>query len=61
MKNRLKPILQQNSMDCGPTCLAMISTFYGKSIPLELIRKNTFVNREGVSMMVDLTRPFSCL
>lgn len=51
MKKNVKFILQQNSMDCGPTCLAMICKYYGKDVPIDFIRKNTFLNREGVSML----------
>ncbi len=38
-------------MDCGPTCLRMIAKHYGRSYSLEYLRKNTFLTREGVSLL----------
>ena len=37
-------------MDCGPTCLRMISKFYGKSYSVQYLRDITYQNREGVSL-----------
>jgi len=42
---------QYDSMDCGPTCLKMIATFYGKKYSLETLRKNTFTGKDGVSLL----------
>lgn len=44
-------IPQYGQMDCGPACLAMVSTHYGKTYPLEYLRKNAFISREGVSLL----------
>lgn len=38
---------QHDVMDCGPTCLRMVSAFYGKRYSLE----GSFITREGVSML----------
>lgn len=38
-------------MDCGPTCLKMISKFYGKSYSIEYLRELSHVTREGISML----------
>ncbi|RYJ39660.1 putative ABC-type multidrug transport system, ATPase and permease components [Flavobacterium anhuiense] len=38
-------------MDCGPACLSMITSFYGKKYELEYLRKNSFITREGVSLL----------
>ncbi len=38
-------------MDCGPTCLRMIAKFYGKSIPLDYLREQSHISREGVSLL----------
>lgn len=38
-------------MDCGPTCLRMVSAFYGKHYSLERLREKSFITREGVSML----------
>lgn len=38
-------------MDCGPTCLKIISKYYGKNISLESLRKHSNFNKEGVSLL----------
>lgn len=42
---------QHDSMDCGPTCLRMISKYYGKNYSLQYLREISFITREGVSML----------
>jgi len=37
-------------MDCGPTCLRMICSYYGKSYPINYLRKKCNINRDGVSL-----------
>lgn len=41
---------QLDRMDCGPSCLRMISKFYGKSYSLQYLRDITYQDREGVSL-----------
>lgn len=41
---------QYDSMDCGPTCLKMISAYYGKNISLQKLRELSFLTKEGVSL-----------
>mgnify|MGYP002750711791 FL=1 len=43
--------IQLDSMDCGPTCLRMITKFYGRSYSLQYLREHAFITREGVSML----------
>lgn len=38
-------------MDCGPTCLRMISSFYGRNLSIQKLRDLCFVNRSGVSLL----------
>lgn len=38
-------------MDCGPTCLRMISKYYGKVFTLNELRNKAYITREGVSML----------
>ena len=38
-------------MDCGPTCLRMVSKYYGRSIPLDYLRNKPQYGKEGVSML----------
>jgi len=42
---------QRESVDCGPSCLRMISNYYGKDYSSEMLRKHSFISREGVSML----------
>ena len=42
---------QLDAMDCGPTCLRMISKHYGRSYTLQTLRQQSFITREGVSML----------
>ena len=42
---------QHDSMDCGPTCLRMISKFYGKYYQIQTLREKSKIGREGVSML----------
>ena len=41
---------QLDQMDCGPTCLKMITAHYGKNIDREYLRESAFLTKEGVSM-----------
>lgn len=43
--------IQHDVMDCGPTCLRMVATFYGRHYSLEGLREKSFITREGVSML----------
>ncbi|WP_312752614.1 peptidase domain-containing ABC transporter [Epilithonimonas hominis] len=42
---------QPDLKDCGPTCLRIISKFYGKTIPLQQIRNLSETTREGSSLL----------
>lgn len=42
---------QLDAMDCGPSCLRMVSKFYGKSYSLEYLRDISYITREGVSLL----------
>ncbi|BDX39645.1 ABC transporter ATP-binding protein [Tenuifilaceae bacterium CYCD] len=42
---------QYDAMDCGPTCLRMVSKYYGKHYKLDTLRDRSFITREGVSML----------
>ena len=39
-----------DSMDCGPTCLRMVSEFYGKKYSLPFLRERCYIDRSGVSI-----------
>lgn len=42
---------QHDKMDCGPACLAMVSSHYGKEFRLQYLRDKSFITREGVSLL----------
>ncbi|MDP4272669.1 MAG: peptidase domain-containing ABC transporter [Bacteroidota bacterium] len=44
-------IHQHDQTDCGPSCLHMVSKFYGKNYNLQYLRENCFITREGVSLL----------
>ncbi len=51
IERRKFPIFLQNeSKDCGATCLKMIAKFYGKNTKIESLRKLALTNREGSSL-----------
>lgn len=42
---------QLDAMDCGPTCLRMVSKYYGRSISLDYLRNKSQYGKEGVSLL----------
>ena len=44
-------IKQMDAMDCGPTSLAIIAKYYGKTFSIQNLRERSFITREGVSML----------
>jgi ATP-binding cassette subfamily B protein len=42
---------QHDVMDCGPACLQMVATYYGKYYSLEKLRRMCYISREGVSIL----------
>ncbi|MGH1335742.1 MAG: peptidase domain-containing ABC transporter [Aureispira sp.] len=42
---------QLDAMDCGPTCLKMIAQSHGRSFPLQYLREQCYITREGVSIL----------
>jgi ATP-binding cassette, subfamily B, bacterial len=42
---------QFDAMDCGPTCLRMMAKHHGKNYSLEYLRDNSFLTKEGVSLL----------
>ena len=51
MKKQFPFYPQYDQMDCGPTCLRMISAFYGKKLSQKEMRENSFITRLGVSLL----------
>lgn len=44
-------IRQRDSMDCGPSCLAMVSAYYGVPQSLNELRDDCCLSKEGVSLL----------
>lgn len=41
---------QFDQMDCGPACIRMIASAYGRNYPLSYLRTLSHLTREGVSV-----------
>ena len=42
-------IYQHDSNDCGPACISTICSYYGKKIPIAIIKQYAKTNLEGTS------------
>jgi ATP-binding cassette subfamily B protein len=42
---------QQDQKDCGPTCLRMVSKYYGRNYSIQKLRTLCQINRGGVSLL----------
>ncbi|MDO5475705.1 MAG: NHLP family bacteriocin export ABC transporter peptidase/permease/ATPase subunit [Eubacteriales bacterium] len=47
---RVPVIMQMEALECGAACLAMICAYYGKWIPLEQVRTDCGVSRDGSNL-----------
>ncbi len=50
-RNRIEPVQQMTSADCGAACLAMVLGYYGRSCPLDDVRAATGTDHNGVSAL----------
>lgn len=48
---KFKLIQQHDSMDCGPTCLQMICSYYKVPSSISELRQKCSINKEGVSLL----------
>ena len=44
-------ILQMEALECGAACLTMILAYYKKWIPLEVVRSDCGISRDGSNAM----------
>ncbi|REK77596.1 peptidase domain-containing ABC transporter [Paenibacillus paeoniae] len=49
-RRRYPIVLQQSEMDCGPTCLSMISQYYGIRMPIHTIKAIAGTSRSGTTL-----------
>lgn len=42
---------QLDASDCGPACLKMVTKSYGKELSINTIRRTTFLQRQGTSLL----------
>lgn len=42
---------QHDQMDCGPACLVMITSYYGRRYKLQYLRESSFLTKDGVSLL----------
>ncbi|HOG19129.1 MAG TPA: peptidase domain-containing ABC transporter [Salinivirgaceae bacterium] len=49
--NNFPLIHQPDTMDCGPACIGMIAKHYGKEYDINGLRNNSYISREGVSLL----------
>lgn len=49
-KNKLRLTRQHDTMDCGPACVRMVASAFGKIYPLGYLRERACMTREGVSV-----------
>ncbi|MCA2500422.1 peptidase domain-containing ABC transporter [Staphylococcus xylosus] len=47
---KIKFIQQYDETDCAPTCLAMISKYYGKKLPVSKIREYAKTDKQGTNL-----------
>ncbi len=47
MSRKVPVIMQMEALECGAACLCMISSYYGKWVPLPKVRKDCGVSRDG--------------
>ncbi|PXX20914.1 peptidase domain-containing ABC transporter [Hoylesella shahii] len=46
-----KFVQQRDSMDCGPSCIAMLSAHYGRKIDRDMLRHLCSLGKDGVSLL----------
>lgn len=42
---------QPDQMDCGPTCLRMVTKYFGRNFKVQTLSHLCEINKEGVSLL----------
>ncbi|MBO9582927.1 MAG: peptidase domain-containing ABC transporter [Flavobacterium sp.] len=50
IKKKFPHFRQLDNKDCGPTCLRMVSKYYGKNFSREFLRDKASITKQGVTM-----------
>ena len=53
--HKVPVVMQMEALECGAACLAMVLGYYGKWVPIEQVRKDCAVSRDG-SNLYDMAR-----
>ena len=48
---RVPSVIQMEAVECGPACLAMILAHFGKFVPLNVLRDECNISRDGTSAL----------
>lgn len=59
-KRRVPAFRQIEANDCGPTCIQMVTAYYGMKYPLKTIKRHCDMKRLGISLR-DVTHCCSAL
>ena len=51
MSRKFPLYTQHDAMDCGPTCLRMVASYYGQRYSSQYLREKCFISRQGVSLL----------
>ncbi|MEI8082894.1 MAG: cysteine peptidase family C39 domain-containing protein, partial [Actinomycetes bacterium] len=50
-RRRVPTIIQMEAVECGPACLAMVLAHYGKYVPLDVLRDECNISRDGTTAL----------